>query len=56
LNKQLLDPKVRADAEAVASLLADDFVEIGSSGRTFDKTAIVEELRNETVSACGHLE
>ena len=28
-------------------LLADDFVEFGSSGRTFDKAQVLECLRNE---------
>jgi hypothetical protein len=31
----------------VAALLADDFVEIGSSGRVFTKPAIIESLRHE---------
>jgi hypothetical protein len=48
LEEQLLDPAVRCNTEFVSSLLADDFLEFGSSGRIFDKAAILEELRNET--------
>jgi len=47
LEETLLDPAVRKDPALVASLLADDFVEFGSSGRSFDKTSIIEELKNE---------
>ena len=47
LEEQLLDPAVRCNTEFVSSLLADDFLEFGSSGRIFDKAAILEELRNE---------
>lgn len=37
----------RAGPLVVALLLADDFVEIGSSGRVFTKAAIIENLRHE---------
>jgi hypothetical protein len=47
LEELLLDPVVRRDSALVASLLADDFVEFGSSGRVFDKSSILEELKNE---------
>src|ERR1700722_19779728 len=46
LEEQLLDPAVRCNTEFVSSLLADDFLEFGSSRRIFDKAAILEELRN----------
>jgi len=49
LEEQLLDPAFRINSEAVAALLADDFVEFGSSGRSFDKASILTELRNEPV-------
>ena len=32
LEERLLQPEVRQSAEAVADLLADDFIEFGSSG------------------------
>ncbi len=46
-EERLLDPAVRKDSKQVATLLADDFVEFGSSGRRFDKAQILECLRNE---------
>ncbi len=47
LEEKLLDPAFRK-SEAVADLIADDFLEFGSSGRAFDKAAVLEFLRNET--------
>src|SRR5258708_2127340 len=47
LEKRLLNPAVRKDLEHVSTLLADAFVEIGSSGRSFDKAKVLECLRNE---------
>ena len=48
LEEQLLEPEVRASAERVSALLADDFVEFGSSGQVFDKKQIIELLRQGT--------
>jgi len=39
---------VRSSPKAVSELLADEFVEFGSSGRVYDKPAIIEALSNET--------
>ena len=47
LEESLLDPSNRRNPELVSFLLADDFLEFGSSGRTFDKAAILEALRHE---------
>jgi len=47
LEESLLDPTNRRNPEQVSTLLADDFLEFGSSGRTFNKAAILEEFRNE---------
>jgi hypothetical protein len=47
LEERLVDPAFRIDSESVAALLADDFLEIGSSGRSFDKTSILIDLKNE---------
>jgi hypothetical protein len=47
LEEQLLQPIIRRNAEMLATLLADDFLEFGSSGRTFDKASIIAELLNE---------
>jgi hypothetical protein len=48
LEERLLDPAVRRDAHAVEEMLTEDFREIGSSGRVFDRDAIVRELQSET--------
>jgi len=34
--------------DALDALLADDFIEIGAFGKTFDKTQVVAALLNET--------
>jgi hypothetical protein len=47
LEESLLNPTNRNNPELISNLLADDFLEFGSSGRTFDKAAILEDLRNE---------
>jgi hypothetical protein len=47
LEESLLDSAVRKNSELVSSLLADDFLEFGSSGRIFNKATILEELCNE---------
>jgi hypothetical protein len=44
LEDQLLQPEIRRSKEEIAKLLADDFVEFGSSGRIFDKIQVVEGL------------
>ena len=48
LEERLLDPAIRADPEAAATLLTDDFREFGSSGRSFTKRDILRELANES--------
>ena len=47
LEERLLQPEVRRDRTEVASLLAEEFVEFGSSGRIFDREQILELLENE---------
>jgi len=47
LEEHLLNPTIRRDSKAVAALLADDFIEVGGSGRVFDKASILEDLKNE---------
>lgn len=49
LEERLLDPAVRKDPALVSQFIADDFLEFGTSGRTFDKTAILEALSNEPI-------
>ena len=48
LEEALLSNAVRKDPEQLAALLADDFCEFGSSGRTFSRVAILDELRVES--------
>jgi hypothetical protein len=40
-------PEVRRSADQVGRLLADDFIEFGSSGRVFDKAQVIEALKQE---------
>lgn len=47
LEERLLDPLVRRSPSLVDSLLADDFVEFGSSGRVYDKSTMVETLQQD---------
>ena len=51
LETSLHKKEIRNSPAAVAALLADDFTEFGSSGRVYDKSAIIELLRTETVAA-----
>jgi hypothetical protein len=46
-EERLLDPAVRKDGAQLAALLADDFREFGSSGRTFTKSEIIADLNAE---------
>ena len=48
LEEQLLQPAVRKDATRLDALLAEGFIEFGSSGRVFDKQAIIDSLRSES--------
>ncbi len=47
LEIRLLDPHIRRSSEDVAALLADDFLEIGASGRVFDRDELIKELARE---------
>jgi len=44
LEESLLDPRVRRSREALGDLLAEEFLEFGSSGRRFTRAQIVEAL------------
>ena len=44
LETELLDPAVRRSRSRLDALLADEFVEFGSSGRIFDKRSIIALL------------
>jgi hypothetical protein len=47
LEERLLLPEVRRSARRVGALLAEEFREIGSSGRIFDRQQIIDQLRHE---------
>jgi hypothetical protein len=47
LEEDLLRPEVRRSADLVGRLLADDFLEIGSSGCVSDKTQTIHALQHE---------
>jgi len=47
LEEQLLKPSVRGSAQDISVLLADEFIEYGSSGQIFDKKQVIEGLQSE---------
>ena len=47
LERQLLQPRVRRSAGILNDVLADGFVEFGSSGRVLTKAQIIAALRAE---------
>ena len=49
LEERLLQPDVRKSVKDVMDLLADEFIEFGSSGRVFDKQQIINSLQNEPI-------
>ncbi|MGA8049356.1 MAG: DUF4440 domain-containing protein [Burkholderiales bacterium] len=48
LEERLLRPEVRKSADNIDALLAEDYVEIGSAGRVFDKHQVIESLQTES--------
>lgn len=48
LEESLLDSNVRRDGNRLRELLAEDFLEFGSSGRVWTRRAIIEMLDTET--------
>ncbi|HEY3254710.1 MAG TPA: DUF4440 domain-containing protein [Polyangiaceae bacterium] len=53
LEVQLLNPAVRASAEALDALISDQFSEFGASGRIYSKPDVIAQLLaapNATVS------
>lgn len=48
LEKMLLDSSIRNQPAALERLLADDFVEFGTSGRIYDKKITIERLSEES--------
>jgi hypothetical protein len=51
LEERLLRSDVRRSPAALSDLLADEFVEFGSSGRVFDKQQIIDGLQCETTAS-----
>ena len=47
LEVELHQPMVRSDAERVSTLLHESFMEIGRSGRFYNRNEILEELSKE---------
>ena len=50
LEEELLQSEVRGSTERLAALLAEDFVEFGSSGHVFNKKQIIAALAKETLT------
>lgn len=48
LERALLDPAVRADRGRLDSLIAEDFLEIGTSGAVFGKAEVLARLPEES--------
>lgn len=48
LEMSLLKPEVRSSKEALDKLLADDFIEFGTSGNKYTKVDILERLPSNT--------
>jgi hypothetical protein len=48
LETSLLRPEVRASIDAVSKLLAEGFVEFGSSGRVYDRNQVIDGLVQES--------
>jgi hypothetical protein len=47
LEMRLMQPEIRASGDALAELLAPDFVEFGSAGRAYDRPQILTALHDE---------
>ena len=56
LEQELLRPEIRTSPGALESLLVEDFLEFGGSGRVFDRAAIVHALAVEPNSKSIQLE
>ncbi|WP_404373269.1 DUF4440 domain-containing protein [Kytococcus sedentarius] len=53
LEQELQRPSVRGDARRLAELFSPDFVEIGASGRRWDRAAILDLLAQESSDPDG---
>ncbi len=48
LEEKLLQPNIRKSSNEIEQLLADDFMEIGCSGRTYNRQQVIDALQNES--------
>jgi len=48
LEKMLLDSNIRKSPETLSSILSDDFIEFGSSGKIYNKAQTIQTLLNST--------
>jgi hypothetical protein len=53
LEEELLRPEVRRSQPALQTLLAPDFVEVGRSGRVYDRDAIAAALASDADGPSG---
>ncbi|UCE25259.1 MAG: DUF4440 domain-containing protein [Candidatus Zixiibacteriota bacterium] len=53
LEKHLMQPEVRRSPAELEKLLAEEFVEFGSSGRVYDRQSIIEALSIESPFTCS---
>lgn len=51
LERELQTPGCRRDRARVMALLADDFIEVGASGRVWDRASTLEHLGTESGAA-----
>ena len=51
LELRLMTPAIRNYPELAGLLLADDFLEFGSSGQTYDKAAVLAAIANDATPA-----
>ncbi|MEM9531649.1 MAG: DUF4440 domain-containing protein [Pseudomonadota bacterium] len=56
LEERLLRPEVREDAQAAGELIASDFVEIGKSGKVYDRRQILNSMASEPLTAALTIE
>jgi hypothetical protein len=56
LEEKLLNPDVRKSSLELQGLLSDDFIEYGSSGKTYNKQQVIESLQHESTDLFSILE
>ena len=56
LEERLLDPATREDSSEAEKLLSPDFIEIGKSGRTYNKSQALQSMASVSLGAVPKLE